>query len=118
MTDAASRSVTKALSITISAPPGAFGKSAPRNNARGRSRTALRLSWSASTSAVSYEYCVDRINNGVCDSRWVSTGSARSVTIGGLLSRAAYFWQVRAVNATGATTNANIGRWWRFTTAR
>lgn len=118
VTDAASRSVTRALSITISAPPGAFAKSAPRNNATGSSRTALRLSWAASTNAVRYEYCVDSVNNGVCDGSWVGTGSSRSVTIGGLLSRTAYFWQVRAVNATGATTNANSGTWWRFTTAR
>jgi hypothetical protein len=117
-TDSAARTITKVLSIAVTSPPlpGAFNKSAPANNATGRSRTALALSWAASTNATRYEYCVDTVNDNVCNTTWVSTGTARTVTIGGLGSRTAYFWQVRAVNAVG-TTLGNAGTWWRFTTA-
>jgi subtilisin family serine protease len=118
VTDSAARTVTKVLSIAITAPalPGAFNKTAPANNATGRSRTALGLSWGASTGATRYEYCVDTINDNVCNTSWISTGTARTVTIGGLGSLTAHYWQVRAVNAVG-TTLANAGTWWRFTTA-
>jgi hypothetical protein len=118
VTDSAARTVTKALSIAVTAPalPGAFNKSAPANNATGRSRTALGLSWAASTGATRYEYCVDTINDNVCNTSWIGTGTARSVTIGGLGSLTAHYWQVRAVNAAG-TTLANAGAWWKFTTA-
>ena len=104
------------IAITAPALPGAFNKSAPANNATGRSRTALGLSWAASTGATRYEYCVDTINDNVCNATWISTGTARTVTIGGLGSLTAYYWQVRAVNAVG-TTLANAGTWWKFTTA-
>ena len=118
VTDAAARTVTRALSIAVTAPalPGAFNKTAPANNATGRSRTALTLSWGASTGATRYEYCFDTVNDNVCNGTWVSTGTARSVVVGGLGSRVVYFWQVRAVNAVGSTL-ANAGTWWRFTTA-
>lgn len=118
VTDSAARTTTRALSIVVTAPaaPGAFNKTAPANNATGRSRTALTLSWGAATGAVSYEYCVDTLNDNACNGTWVSTGANRSVVIGGLGSRVVYFWQVRAVNAVG-TTLANAGTWWRFTTA-
>lgn len=118
VTDSAARTVTRALSIAVTAPalPGAFNKTAPANNATGRSRTALTLSWGASTGATRYEYCVDTVNDNACNATWVSTGTARSVVIGGLGSRVVYFWQVRAVNAVGNTLG-NAGTWWRFTTA-
>ena len=119
VTDSAARTTTKALSIAITAPalPGAFNKSAPANNATGSSRTALTLSWAASSGATRYEYCFDTVNDNVCNATWTSTGTARTVTIGGLGSLTAYYWEVRAVNAVG-TTLANTGTWWKFTTAR
>ncbi|MEY4173196.1 MAG: hypothetical protein RI900_361 [Actinomycetota bacterium] len=118
VTDSAARTVTRALSIavTVPAPPGAFNKTAPANNATGRSRTALTLSWGASTGATRYEYCFDTVNDNLCNGTWVSTGTGRSVVVGGLGSRVIYYWQVRAVNGVG-TTLANAGTWWRFTTA-
>jgi len=118
VTDSAARTVTRALTLAVATPalPGAFNKTAPANNATGRSRTALTLSWGASTGATRYEYCFDTVNDNACTGTWTSTGTARSVVIGGLGSRVVYFWQVRAVNGVG-TTLANAGTWWRFTTA-
>jgi len=126
VTDGAGTSATASYSITVSAPPpppvvvtplpGAFNKSAPANNATGRSRTSLSLTWGASTNAARYEYCVDTINDNACNTSWTSTGTARSATIGGLASRTAYYWQVRSVNTTG-TVLANAGTSWKFTTA-
>jgi len=119
VTDSSGLTGTKALSIAVAASavaPGAFNKTAPTNGATGRSRTALVLSWGASSNATSYQYCFDTVNDNLCNTTWV-TVSSTSVTISGLLSRKTYYWQVRAVNATG-TTNANAGAWWRFTTVK
>ena len=118
VTDAAARTITKALSINVVLPaiPGAFNKSAPATNATARSRTALALSWAAATGAVSYRYCVDTVNDSVCNTSWVNVGTARTVTIGALGSLTAYYWQVEAVNLGGSRA-ANTGTWWKFTTA-
>ena len=109
-TDSVGSTATFTTSMVVTAPaaPGAFNKSAPTNNATGRPRNSLALSWVASTNAMRYEYCVDTINDNVCNTSWISAGTARSVTIGGLGSQTNYFWQVRAVNAVGATL-ANAG---------
>jgi len=101
---------------TVALPlPGAFNKTSPANAVTGRA-LSLSLAWAASTRAVSYEVCVDTVNNSVCDGTWSNRGTSRTVTVTGLTSRTTYYWQVRAVNA-GGITNANAGTWWRFTTA-
>jgi hypothetical protein len=111
------RTASRALSIAItSGLPAAFGKSAPKNNARNVG-TSAALAWSASANATSYEYCFDTSNDAACSGTWIGTGTVRSATIGGLARNTTYYWQVRALNAAGATL-ANSGTWWRFTTAR
>jgi hypothetical protein len=97
-------------------PPGAFNKTAPANNAVGRA-TTLTISWGASTGATSYQYCIDTVNNNVCDGTWVSTGTTRSASLSGLARATAYYWQVRSLNNAGLSTLANAGTWWKFTTA-
>ena len=100
---------------TVALPiPGAFAKTSPTNNQTGRA-TTLALSWGASTSATSYEYCLDRTINSACDGTWVSTGTARTATVSALVNSTKYEWQVRA-RAAGGTTNASAGVWWTFTT--
>jgi hypothetical protein len=95
-------------------PPGAFGKTAPANGASGQS-LGPTLSWGASSGATSYEYCVDTSNNGACDVSWVSVGSSTSAVLSGLAPTRTYSWQVRAVNAGGAT-QADAGTFWTFST--
>jgi hypothetical protein len=109
-------SAQRGLSIAVAAGslPGAFNKSSPKNNAKNQS-TSLTLSWAASTGATSYEYCVDTTNDNACAGTWISTGVTRSAAIGGLATKTAHYWQVRARNASG-TTLANGGTWWKFTT--
>lgn len=104
------------LSITVNGPPtpSAFAKSSPTNTAR-RVRTPVALSWAASANATGYEYCVDTTNDNACAGAWQSAGTSRTATVGGLAGGTIYYWQVRAVNASG-TTPANAGTWWRFTT--
>jgi len=92
--------------------PGAFVKIAPTAAAT-PSPTGVSLSWAASSDATSYEYCIDTINNALCDASWVSTTSL-SASLGTLAAGTSYFWQVRARNATG-TTDANAATWWSFT---
>ena len=115
-TDGVGRTNAKALTITVvGAIPGSFNKSAPSNNASSRPRNGLVLSWAASAGATSYEYCFDTSRNSVCNTSWVSVGTARSATINGLGSKTSYEWQVRAVNGSGNRL-ANNGSWWKFTT--
>ncbi|MFM8310415.1 MAG: S8 family serine peptidase [Ilumatobacteraceae bacterium] len=107
----------KELTLTINpaALPGAFVKSSPKSGATGV-KTSVSLSWGAATGATRYEYCIDTTVNGTCGATWISTATARSVALSGLLKGTRYEWQVRAVNTAG-TTLANAGTWWTFTTA-
>ncbi len=98
---------------TIPVPPGAFSKIAPVNGAVGQSLNPL-LSWGTSSGVFYYEYCYDTNNNSACDGSWNSTSSTFT-SISGLSALTTYYWQVRAVNAGGAT-DANSGTWWSFTT--
>ena len=73
--------------------------------------------WEASPLAASHQYRYDTSNNDACDSNWVSAGSATSATITGLHGYTMYFWQVRAVNASGTThANGAVTAFWCFTT--
>jgi hypothetical protein len=101
-------------SFTTMPLPGAFGKNTPSDEAVNRP-IALTLTWSDSSHAASYKYCIDRINNTACDSSWISTGTNTSVDLSGLLNGTTYYWQVRAFNTAGATS-ADGGTWWSFTT--
>lgn len=92
--------------------PSAFSKTSPVNHATDRS-THPTLYWKASSNARSYEYCLDRLNDNKCGTRWRTTGTNRSVTLSYLVHGETYYWQVRARNASGTTT-ANAGTWWSF----
>jgi len=93
--------------------PTAFGKSGPSTGAT-VGPSAVTLSWSASSGATSYEYCIDTTDNSTCDASWVTTTSL-SAALTPLAAGATFFWQVRARNATG-TTDADGGTWWRVAT--
>lgn len=96
-----------------STPPDPFSKSAPVNDAAYRA-SSVTLSWESSTYADNYAYCYDTTNNDICDTSWIATSST-SASLSGLSLDTGYFWQVRAVN-TAATTDADDGMWWSFTT--
>lgn len=99
---------------TAISPPGSFGKASPSNGAGGMSLTPT-LSWTTSTGAASYEYCLDRSDNGTCNGAWSSVGASTSWTIPELLPNTQYSWQVRAVNSAG-NVEADSSTWWTFTT--
>jgi subtilisin family serine protease len=94
--------------------PGTFTKTAPTNGATGVS-TSPTFTWSASANATSYEYCRDTLNNSACDTSWTNVGNVTSLAQSGLAAATTYYWQVRAISATG-TTNANSGVWSSFAT--
>ncbi len=98
--------------FTIQPKPGAFNKASPVNNAVNQSKNPT-LSWGISSSAASYEYCLD---TGVCtdSSTWITNGTTTSVALSGLTPGLKYYWQVRAVNVMGITY-ANGGSSWSFT---
>jgi hypothetical protein len=95
-------------------PPAGFNKTAPANGATDQP-TGPVLSWSASSAATSYEYCIDIYNDNVCNGTWTSTGTSTSAGLGGMPLSTTIYWQVRAVNAAGPTY-ADGGAWWSFTT--
>jgi len=111
-TDGLSTTIGPTWSFTTTLPPGDFGKIGPIDAAIGVSLSPT-LSWGISSGAVSYEYCYTTTTfpNDV----WTSTGAMTSVVLSGLDDDTTYYWQVRAVNAGGAT-EADGGTWWSFTT--
>ena len=107
-------SVTLTFTVTtLPTSPGAFSKTSPASGASGVSNTPT-LSWSASSNASSYEYCIDTTNNNACDGTWTSTGRQTSVTPSALKLATTYYWQVQAKNAQG-TIPADGGTWLAFT---
>ncbi|HQX82546.1 MAG TPA: M36 family metallopeptidase, partial [Vicinamibacterales bacterium] len=98
------------------AAPGAFSHTSPANGATGQS-TSPTLSWSASSGAASYEYCIDTSNNSACNATWTSTGTNTSVGLSGLPAGTAHYWHVRAINPGGTTyAEGNSATFWSFTT--
>jgi subtilisin family serine protease len=94
--------------------PGAFVKSAPSNGRTGLSPN-VKLTWTASANLTGYEVCVDRTNDNRCDVDWKPFPATVTSVNMRLAGKTTYYWQARAVNATG-TTEANAGTWWSFTT--
>ena len=39
-----------------------------------------------------YQYCIDTINNGTCDTSWISTGTGRTRALSGLLHGTTHYW--------------------------
>ncbi|HEX5943522.1 MAG TPA: M4 family metallopeptidase, partial [Anaerolineales bacterium] len=94
-------------------PPGAFNKTSPSNGGTGVGLSTI-LSWSSSSSAPSYQYCYDIINDSQCNRTWIPVPST-SAGISNLGASTTYYWQVRAVNGAG-TTYADSQSWGSFTT--
>jgi uncharacterized protein YcfL len=94
-------------------PPGVFAKLSPVGGATNVSLSPT-LTWEASFTATSYQYCYDTIDDNQCNRTWSSAPST-SVNISNLGTNTTYYWQVRAVNAAG-TTNADYSSWGSFIT--
>ncbi len=92
--------------------PGAFNKTSPLNTATGQ-ETSLVLTWTASSAATHYEFCIDTSNDNAC-SAWTDNGNATSISLSDLDTGETYYWQVKAVNA-GGSAFADDGAWWSFT---
>jgi archaellum component FlaF (FlaF/FlaG flagellin family) len=89
-----------------------FGKLAPTDGAT-TVPLSPTLSWQASESAASYEYCYSSVP-GPC-TKWNSAGANTSVNLSGLAPNYTYYWQARAVNP-GGVVEADNSTWWSFTT--
>jgi hypothetical protein len=96
--------------------PGAFGKSSPANKATGISMYTT-LTWTASSQADKYQYCIDDTNNNSCHGGWISVGTALKANPKGLVHGKTYYWAVRAVNGAGKTY-ADGNTWWSFKTRK
>lgn len=94
--------------------PGPFNKLTPADAATDQPINNLALTWSASSLATSYQYCYDTVNNNTCDTAWTNV-SGLSATVSGFSYATTYYWQVRAVNASG-NVQADAGTWFYFQT--
>jgi hypothetical protein len=105
------------LIIRADQPIGSFNKMLPANHTIDQS-TSPSLSWTASSGATSYEYCLDTSNDSICNGTavWTSTSASTSVDLSGLSPSTSYYWQVRANHGSGPVY-ADAGTWWSFTTA-
>jgi hypothetical protein len=102
--------------FTTGTVPRTFNKKAVANSSTDQQKS-LTLSWSASSNATRYEYCLDTTNNGGCDTAWVSVGLKTSVVLSNLKSNTSYSWQVRAINNAGVVyANGSKGEFWKFKT--
>lgn len=109
-------------SFTTAGPPGAFTKSSPSNDAVWQNDSPL-LIWTASSAATSYEYCLDTVDNDLCDLTWqiasvdgqMSGPDGQMAKMVELEKETRYYWQVRALNAFGEAT-ADAGVWFSFVT--
>jgi Tol biopolymer transport system component len=100
--------------------PGPFGKTYPYNAQTGvvirhPHYPGVALMWGASNDASGYEYCIDTVNNNLCDTSWREPDGERLAVQMDLVPGVTYFWQVRARYGP-ATTPADGGAWWSFTT--
>ncbi len=100
---------------TLLAPPTTFYKSGPGDGALNQPLN-LSISWTASDTGVTYEYCVSGTGTSCPASPgWISTSNTTAALTN--LSRATtYHWQVRARNSENTYTDANGGTWWSFIT--
>lgn len=96
---------------------GGFGKTSPANNAANQPIN-LTLTWSSAGAGITYEYCVTQAAPFDCSGSWLST-AATSVEISGLANSSTYYWQVRGLDGSGNTVDANAqdaNPIWQFST--
>lgn len=98
-------------------PPIAFIKTLPLDGSVSQPTTPV-LAWGSSTYATSYSYCIDTVDNNVCDTNWISNGTSTFIPLlSGIVPGVQYFWQVRASNAQGTVEGNGTNVWWEFTTS-
>jgi hypothetical protein len=93
-----------------------FGRLSPANGAVGTS-TSLLLSWQYGDG--DHQYCLDTVDNGLCDTQWISipVGSPlTSAVVSGLMPETTYYWHVRV--AGNVYADGDPARFWSFTTGR
>jgi hypothetical protein len=99
------------FTATLGQAPGALRKLSPASGASLTSNTPT-LSWSASTTATAYRYCIATSENGRCIGGWVSTNTSTHATLRAL-APGSYYWQVIASSVHG-TVAADNGGWSSF----
>jgi hypothetical protein len=96
-----------------------FRKTSPENGAINESLSPT-LSWLSTVVPDSYEYCLEDTASNItnlCDTSWVSTGTATSKSLSGLSVGTTYYWQVRATDIAGTTyANGSETAYGSFTT--
>ncbi len=96
--------------------PGGFNKISPLDGAVDIS-TSPTLSWSSSSDATLYKYCIDTSDDDSC-TPWVENGNATSIALSGLEADTTYYWQIWAINYSGVSYGDGSGNaYWSFTTA-
>ena len=86
-----------------SAPPlpGPITRLLPLSGATNRPRS-LALTWSGGSGSSSQQYCIDTIDDGTCNTSWV-TAQNQTATFTALNPSTTYWWHIRANNNAGTT---------------
>ena len=110
------------FSFTTVGPAGAFYKSTPTNAATAVS-TLPTLTWTASSGATSYDYCISTSSSSCAGTTplgtWTTAGTNTTVTLTTSLSGlTTYYWQVRANGSPAAFADGGslTTGYWSFTT--
>jgi hypothetical protein len=103
----------------LAATANAFSKTVPANGATiavpANSYKYLQWGDAQKNAADRYLYCIDDINNSLCDNQWIERNSLYSGDNEFKLQpNKTYYWQVRLRDAN---ITANNGVWWSFKTA-
>lgn len=102
--------------LTNFSPPASFAKLSPLDGATYQI-TGPTLIWESSVGATSYEYCIDIIDDNVCNNSWIDTGGSTNKILSGLNNGTTYYWHVRAKNIYDVTySEGDSTAFWSFTT--
>lgn len=122
-TQTGTKTLTPTRTATPTTPSG-FSKIYPWDGAGNLNKASVTFSWKAYSPAPDkYRYCVDKVDNDICDSSGGFTSiSGTSFTLSNLAESTTYHWHIQAVDCTNAdcTTktiiDTNDGEWWSFST--
>src|SRR5262249_41582515 len=98
--------------VPFDVPASTPTKTTPAHGA-GPAAGNFNFNWQTMSAATGYEICVQQTPGGTCTAGWMAVGNTTSAVVSAPAVGAGYYWQVRAITATGPQ-EADSGTWWVF----